>query len=67
MPTSTPVQFEPDLLHRSVDRMMALAPERIFVTHYGELGPVAPLAAVEPGRPRLQPGDVKPLIAERRG
>ena len=45
-PTSTPVQFEPEALHASIDRMMAYAPERVYLTHYGEIGPVAPLAAL---------------------
>lgn len=35
MPTTTPVQFEPDALKQSVDRLMELQPERFFLTHYG--------------------------------
>jgi phenylacetic acid degradation protein len=41
--------------------------QQLTLRSLASLRPVAPLAAVEPGRPRLQPGDVKPLIAERRG
>lgn len=35
MPTTTPVQFEPEELKQSVDRLMTLQPERFFLTHYG--------------------------------
>lgn len=38
MPTSTPVQFEPDALRASVQRMLALAPEHMYLTHYGRVG-----------------------------
>jgi glyoxylase-like metal-dependent hydrolase (beta-lactamase superfamily II) len=34
-PTCTPVQFEPEAAHASIDRIMALQPERIYLTHYG--------------------------------
>ncbi len=34
-PTTTPVQFDPDALHGSIDRMMAYNPERMFLTHFG--------------------------------
>jgi glyoxylase-like metal-dependent hydrolase (beta-lactamase superfamily II) len=44
MPTTTPVQFEPDALRRSVGRMLELAPERMYLTHYGPVGDVARLA-----------------------
>jgi glyoxylase-like metal-dependent hydrolase (beta-lactamase superfamily II) len=38
MPTSTPVQFEPDALHASIERLLARRPERMYVTHYGSIG-----------------------------
>jgi glyoxylase-like metal-dependent hydrolase (beta-lactamase superfamily II) len=38
LPTSTPVQFEPDALHASVARLLARRPERMYVTHYGAVG-----------------------------
>jgi glyoxylase-like metal-dependent hydrolase (beta-lactamase superfamily II) len=44
MPTTTPVQFEPDALRASVERMLAHAPERMYLTHYGEVGDVERLA-----------------------
>jgi glyoxylase-like metal-dependent hydrolase (beta-lactamase superfamily II) len=35
LPTTTPVQFDPELLRQSVRRMMGCAPERLYLTHYG--------------------------------
>lgn len=34
-PTTTPVQFDPAALHQSVERLMDLDPERMFLTHFG--------------------------------
>lgn len=34
-PTTTPVQFDPEALHQSVDKLMSFRPERMFLTHYG--------------------------------
>jgi glyoxylase-like metal-dependent hydrolase (beta-lactamase superfamily II) len=44
MPTTTPVQFQPEALRRSIERMLAFAPEQIYVTHYGRVGEVPRLA-----------------------
>jgi glyoxylase-like metal-dependent hydrolase (beta-lactamase superfamily II) len=33
--TSTPIQFDPIAWHETLDRLMALAPEVIYLTHYG--------------------------------
>jgi glyoxylase-like metal-dependent hydrolase (beta-lactamase superfamily II) len=46
MPTTTPVQFQPDALRRSIERMLAFAPEQIYVTHYGRIREVPRLAAL---------------------
>ena len=35
MPTTTPIQFEPEELKASINRLMALAPQRMYLTHYG--------------------------------
>ena len=35
MPTTTPVQFQPEALRRSIERMLAFAPQRMLLTHYG--------------------------------
>jgi glyoxylase-like metal-dependent hydrolase (beta-lactamase superfamily II) len=44
MPTTTPVQFEPDALRRSIERMLAYRPERMYLTHYGPVTDVPRLA-----------------------
>ncbi|MEO8311981.1 MAG: MBL fold metallo-hydrolase [Caldimonas sp.] len=46
MPTTTPVQFQPDALRRSIERMLAFDPEGMYVTHYGRVGDVLRLAAL---------------------
>ncbi len=43
-PTTTPVQFEPDALHDSIERLMDLGPERMFLTHFGCVERPRPLA-----------------------
>jgi hydroxyacylglutathione hydrolase len=45
VPSTTPVQFEPAALHASIDRIAALAPRAVAVTHYGPVGEVPRLAA----------------------
>jgi len=42
-PTTTPTQFEPDAMHASIDRLLSLKPEAIYLTHYGQVTNVAPL------------------------
>jgi glyoxylase-like metal-dependent hydrolase (beta-lactamase superfamily II) len=44
-PTTTPVQFDPQAWHRSLDRYLAHAPERMFLTHFGRVDDVPRLAA----------------------
>jgi glyoxylase-like metal-dependent hydrolase (beta-lactamase superfamily II) len=36
-PTTTPVQFEPEALHQSIDRLMALQPRSAYLTHFGRI------------------------------
>ncbi len=36
-PTTTPVQFEPEALHQSIDRLMTLQPQRAYLTHFGPI------------------------------
>lgn len=36
-PPTTPVQFEPDAWHSSIDRLMAWRPECMYLTHFGRL------------------------------
>jgi glyoxylase-like metal-dependent hydrolase (beta-lactamase superfamily II) len=33
--STTPVQFDPEALHATLDRMLAERPERLYLTHYG--------------------------------
>ncbi|HVL37482.1 MAG TPA: MBL fold metallo-hydrolase [Burkholderiales bacterium] len=44
-PTTSPSQFDPPALLRSLERMVSLAPQAVYVTHFGELRDVARLAA----------------------
>lgn len=44
LPTTTPVQFEPEALKASIARMIARAPEAMYLTHYGRVGDVPRLA-----------------------
>lgn len=44
VPTSTPVQFDPPALHASIRRLVALAPQAMYLTHYGRVEGVAKLA-----------------------
>jgi glyoxylase-like metal-dependent hydrolase (beta-lactamase superfamily II) len=43
-PTTSPSQFDPAALHRSIDRMLSFAPGAIYVAHFGRLANPAPLA-----------------------
>lgn len=40
LPTTTPVQFEPEALKASIARMLAYSPEAMYLTHYGRIGDV---------------------------
>jgi hypothetical protein len=44
-PTTTPVQFEPSAAHGTLDRLMALSPSAIFLTHWGRVTELPRLAA----------------------
>ncbi len=44
-PTTTPVQFEPAAMHASIDRLLGLRPDAIYVTHYGKVRDVPRLGA----------------------
>jgi glyoxylase-like metal-dependent hydrolase (beta-lactamase superfamily II) len=46
MPTTTPVQFEPEKLRASVGRMLASEPDRMYLTHYGPVADVPRLGAL---------------------
>jgi glyoxylase-like metal-dependent hydrolase (beta-lactamase superfamily II) len=44
LPTSTPVQFEPEPLKASIARLLSFRPEGMYLTHYGRVGNVEKLA-----------------------
>lgn len=44
MPTTTPVQFDPQAWEDSLQRMLALQPERMYLTHYAMVESVPKLA-----------------------
>jgi glyoxylase-like metal-dependent hydrolase (beta-lactamase superfamily II) len=43
LPTTTPVQFEPEALRASVLRLLAYRPRWMYLTHFGRIGDVARL------------------------
>lgn len=45
LPTTTPVQFDPEAWHASLDRIMALQPAVIYLTHFGRVSNPSKLAA----------------------
>lgn len=44
-PTTSPSQFDPPALHRSIDRMLSYGPESLYVAHFGRLTNLTVLAA----------------------
>jgi len=44
LPTSTPVQFEPEALKNSIVRMLEREPQQMFLTHYSRVTDVSRLA-----------------------
>ena len=44
LPTSSPVQFEPEALKASIARLLSYGPEFMYLTHYGRVGDVGRLA-----------------------
>ena len=44
-PTTTPVQFEPEAMHATIDRLLGFAPSAMYLTHFGELRDVQARAA----------------------
>lgn len=45
LPTTSPVQFDPVALHASIDRLLTLQPEAMYLTHFGRVDDVQRLAA----------------------
>ena len=45
VPTTTPTQFEPEAMHQSIDRMLAMQPQSMYLTHYSRVSDVPRLGA----------------------
>jgi len=45
IPTSSPVQFDPEPLKQSIARLLALQPQAVYLTHYGRVEGIPALAA----------------------
>lgn len=43
-PTTTPIHFDPPEAHKAIDRIMALAPTALYLTHYSRVTDVTRLA-----------------------
>jgi len=43
-PTTTPIDFDPEAMHESVNRLLSFAPECVYLTHYGRVDDPAALA-----------------------
>ncbi len=43
-PTTTPIDFDPDAMHASIERMLSFEPECLYLTHYGRVDGPASLA-----------------------
>ena len=44
-PTTTPVQFDPDAMHASIDRLMGYNPATMYLTHFGPVHDLTRLAS----------------------
>lgn len=44
-PTTTPVQFDPQILKSSIDRLLSLQPQSIYLTHFGKITPTTEMVA----------------------
>lgn len=45
MPTTSPVQFDPEALHASINRLVALKPAAMYLTHYDHVEEIERLAS----------------------
>lgn len=43
-PTTTPIDFDPEAMHASIERMLAYDPDCLYLTHYGRVEDPASLA-----------------------
>ena len=70
-PATTPSQFDPDAFHRSIDRMTALGPEALYLTHYGRVVDVPRIGrdtcCASSTRTRTWADAARPSTTRRRG
>jgi len=45
IPSSSPTQFDPQALHDSIDRILSLRPQAVYVTHFGQVRDVERIGA----------------------
>lgn len=45
LPTTSPVHFDPEAAHRSIERLCDLEPKAIYLTHFGQVTEIPRLAA----------------------
>jgi glyoxylase-like metal-dependent hydrolase (beta-lactamase superfamily II) len=43
IPSSTPIQFDPDEMRASIERMLSFNPDAVYLTHFSRLAPPAEL------------------------
>ena len=43
MPSSTPIQFDPDEMRSSIERMLSFKPDAVYLTHFSRLAPPSEL------------------------
>ena len=46
VPTSSPAQFDPEPYHRSIDLILGLKPDAVYVTHYSQIRDIQPKGEV---------------------
>lgn len=44
-PTTTPIDFDPDEAHKSIEKILACDPEQVYLTHYSRVDDVQRIAA----------------------
>jgi glyoxylase-like metal-dependent hydrolase (beta-lactamase superfamily II) len=66
LPTTTPVQFEPEALKATVMRLLAFEPLRMYLTHYGAVGDSVAAVRRLAGELLVQVDDVSALASSLR-
>jgi glyoxylase-like metal-dependent hydrolase (beta-lactamase superfamily II) len=64
IPSTTPTQFDPDALCRSIERLMSLEPSVAYITHYGAIRDVANQALQVIGQARAMTAIARAAAAQ---